>query len=933
MELDGYAVEGEVGRGGMGCVLRARDRDGRLVAMKLLIRPGARQVVDRFAREARLGGALGEAEGFVPLLAAGVSSRGPYLVMPFLAGGTLRQRLAPGPLPVAEGVTLGQALAGAIGRAHARGIVHRDLKPENILFAEDGRPFIADLGLAKHFDAAAPGASQSVALSRTGELRGTLGYAAPEQLRDASTVGPPADVFALGVLLYEALAGEHPFRGESVPETIGRTLAGRARPLRRVRPDVPGHVALAIDRAIAVSPAERWPDGAGFAAALEGAAGGGPRRRPAGLAVVAGMIVVGAAGLAWLSYGRTAPRSGHGDAAEPTTPPLGAPAAASPSAAAPRPPAPYPSETRTLRRIEAHGTGRWNLLAGAHSARATPDGERLLVAESQGWIELVDLRTGLAAWCARSPGPDAAALAVSPDGRVGAAASEQSLRLFDVADGAPRAELALGTSARGLAFSPDGAALAVAAADGLVVVDVAPARVRARSAGPGLRAVAWLPDGSALVAGGEAGELRLFTTKATALGEPSTQGPKAIECLALVGDRRVVSGTVDGTLAWWDLVHGPGSAPRLAFVRAVDAHRGEVRALAATPDGRRVVSGGGDDAVHVWSPDDGRLVASLEGVHRMATGVAIAADGSAVWSTDYAERLRGWRVADGRRLDAEEGHTSGVSGLALLPSGGLLSAAHDETVRLWPPDDGTKEVRRLAVPGGVFGFALTPDGRHVVAGSSEAESLVLDLADGSARPFPVRWALAAAVSRDGRSFATGALNGHVRLWSLDDGQEVAFWAGHPREVTGLVYGEGRVYTTGLDGTLRDWDLGGGFGNRTLLSGPPLHALAAAPDVHLVLCGGDDGRVTVCDADAPQVLRTIACGGPVRALAVTPDGRLAASASDDGVVRLFEPASGEERDRLDLGPCRDVPWALSLTPDGRGLLVGTARGVVLRYTSR
>src|SRR5205085_12307192 len=98
--------------------------------------------------------ALGEAEGFVPILGAGVTPEGaPYLAMPLVRGGTLRARLQRGPLGLEASVVLACTLAAALARAHARGIVHRDLKPENILFTEDGRPLVADLGLAKHFGA------------------------------------------------------------------------------------------------------------------------------------------------------------------------------------------------------------------------------------------------------------------------------------------------------------------------------------------------------------------------------------------------------------------------------------------------------------------------------------------------------------------------------------------------------------------------------------------------------------------------------------------------------------------------------------------------------------------------------------------------------------------------------------------------------------
>src|SRR5262249_41050417 len=155
--------------------------------------------------------AFGEEDGFVPLLDEGTSEEGPFLVMPFLAGGTLRDKLREGPLKVGAALDLGVALAAALGRAHARGVVHRDLKPENVLYARDAdgreRPLVADLGLAKHFDRDVHGATASVSLSTHGSFRGTAGYMAPEQMADAKSVGPEADVFALGAILYECLAG------------------------------------------------------------------------------------------------------------------------------------------------------------------------------------------------------------------------------------------------------------------------------------------------------------------------------------------------------------------------------------------------------------------------------------------------------------------------------------------------------------------------------------------------------------------------------------------------------------------------------------------------------------------------------------------------------------------------------------------------------
>ncbi len=272
MKIGPYEVLSELGRGGMGVVQRVRAPGGEELALKLLLQVDA-ETLGRFERERRLIGTFTAHDGFVPLVDAGTSPAGPYLVMPLLTGGTLRDRLRKGRLAIDEALALGRALAAALGRAHERGIVHRDLKPENILFDGDGRgsrtprPLIADLGLAKHFDRSASGAS--VSLSRTGILAGTPGYLAPEQMDDSKHVGPQADVFALGAIVYECLAGEPPFQGAGPSAKLANTARGKVRPLREVRPEIPASIALVVHRALAARPEERFSSGLELLHALE----------------------------------------------------------------------------------------------------------------------------------------------------------------------------------------------------------------------------------------------------------------------------------------------------------------------------------------------------------------------------------------------------------------------------------------------------------------------------------------------------------------------------------------------------------------------------------------------------------------------------------------------------------------------------------------
>jgi serine/threonine protein kinase/regulator of sirC expression with transglutaminase-like and TPR domain len=306
MWIGSYEVVSTLGQGGMGVVYGARSLEGRDVAIKVL-RQSAPETLVRFGRERRLLASLGEAQGFVALLDAGSSEGGPYLVMPLVPGGTLRERLEHGPLGIDEALALGVRLASALGEAHGRGIVHRDMKPENILFTADGLPLIADLGLAKHFDPGAPGASQSVSVSEHGVFRGTAGYMAPEQMADAKSVGPPADVFSLGAILYECLAGKPPFLGESPLEVLTRVSDGKVKPLREHRADVPASLALVVERALAPAVPDRFPHGSALAGAL-GAPRPRPRRRLLALAVLVATGVLAAA----LLLGRSRPASRPG---------------------------------------------------------------------------------------------------------------------------------------------------------------------------------------------------------------------------------------------------------------------------------------------------------------------------------------------------------------------------------------------------------------------------------------------------------------------------------------------------------------------------------------------------------------------------------------------------------------------------------------------
>jgi tetratricopeptide (TPR) repeat protein len=285
MRVGAYELLEELGRGGMGVVHRARSPKGAVVAVKLLVTLGPEELL-RFERERRLLTSLGAREGFVPLVDAGRDESGrPFLVMPFLEGGTLEAKLG-NPWPVAAARELGVALARAVGNAHRLGIVHRDLKPRNVLLDREGRPFVADLGLARHRSATRnlPG-TESVEITERGQLLGTPGYMAPEQAEEAEA-GPAADVFAVGVILHEALTGKKPWEGKTTLEYLALIHRG-GDPSPGGRPaGVDERTWSVLRRALTRDPEARFKDGdeLAVALALTGVKATPPRRRSALLA-------------------------------------------------------------------------------------------------------------------------------------------------------------------------------------------------------------------------------------------------------------------------------------------------------------------------------------------------------------------------------------------------------------------------------------------------------------------------------------------------------------------------------------------------------------------------------------------------------------------------------------------------------------------------
>ena len=247
----------EVGRGGMGVVFEAwrRPQDER-VAVKWLRRPPGeaedREVLARFKREVRLQASLGDYPGVVKVLdVRELPSGEPFCVQEFVDGCSLRDALRLG-LPRLDALRIVARLARAIAYAHGKGVVHRDLKPANVLLTSDGALRLTDFGISK---ALAP--TGSAKLTGLDVLLGTPGFMAPEQIESASAAGPPADVFSLGAILYQALTGQLPVKGERVAEALRSVVRGDYDPPRKLDPTIDPQLEELCRSALSLLPALR----------------------------------------------------------------------------------------------------------------------------------------------------------------------------------------------------------------------------------------------------------------------------------------------------------------------------------------------------------------------------------------------------------------------------------------------------------------------------------------------------------------------------------------------------------------------------------------------------------------------------------------------------------------------------------------------------
>jgi WD40 repeat protein len=913
-----YRVLSLLGQGGMGSVWLAERADGlfaRQVALKL-VHPVlvGRQVTERFAREREILASLSH-PNIARLFDAGLTDDGqPFLALQYVAGKPITTYCDERQLTLQERLQLFLQVLSAVQYAHAHLIIHRDLKPSNILVTAEGEVQLLDFGIAKLLTA---GEARETELTHLGGRALTPDYAAPEQIA-GGPITTAVDVYALGVILYELLSGERPYRlkrdsrGALEEAILAADLVAPSRvaPSERAaqaRGTTPARLIKALrgdldtiaTKALKKSPAERYATANAFGEDVARFLRGDvvvarrdsvayrafkfARRHRVGISAVSILIVTLAAGLAATTYEAKVAATQRDAALEAQRRSLTQTAAARlkdgdiPSALtiirevllAPRTATARPLSSEAARVFQEARASDAQLLAlightdWVRSAAFSPDGRRIVTASQDTTARIWDANTGYEVAQLRGHTDRVGGAAFSPDGsRIVTASADRTVRVWDAATGRETLVLRGHTAGvRSAEFSPDGRQIVTASGDHTARIwDAVTAREGVRLLGHTDRVTAarFSPDGS-----------------------------------------RIITGSFDKTARIWDATSGR----ELVLLRG---HSDLVTDAEFAPDGRHVITTSYDKTARIWDAKDGRKIMQLAGHSGQVWSANYSQDGSRVVTSADDKTARIWDMATGRQLALLSGHTDLVETARFSPDGRrVVTASNDRTARIWDVVPNQQIMVLSGHTGAVQSASFSPDGQHLVTASSDKTSRIWDAATGREEKVlggHPDWVASAAFSADGRRVVTASYDRTARVWDVVGGQMVAQMVGHTEMLGSAVFSPdgSRVATASDDKTARVWDATTGH-QLLILRGHADRVWSAAfsGDGQHIVTASADKTVRIWDALTGRESALLRGHGDLVSSAIfSPDGRRIVTASADHTARIWDASEGGELQRLD-----------------------------------
>jgi WD40 repeat protein/serine/threonine protein kinase len=935
-EVPGYELYDVLGRGGMGIVFRGRHlRLDRLIALKMMLAGVYAGPVElkRFEREAQIIASLCHPH-IVQVFDVGDVAGRPFYAMELISGGSLASTLTGTPQSIHDSAVLISQLAGAIDLAHRNGITHRDIKPGNILLAGDGVAKISDFGLAFQTDGRT---DPTFATARFG----TPSYMAPEQaLGEISSIGPAADIYSLGAVLYELLTGRPPARLEvaliparldsKIPRDLRaiclkclereprqryRTANDLSEDLQRFLNHVPV-LARPVTRRVRL---QRWIQ----------------RNRSTSVALLfAGLLllllVVGsvwsAAHFRELARDNGQLANDNGKLAR--------------QSQAERDKAISAEQRESNLRQKSEASDQVHLrdlyiaeMTLAAQASVLPGGIARVADLLSHWTQTPqDLRDWewyyLNSLCHRDiqtfPVHLRGVLAVawSPDGaKLASAGADSTICIIDRLGGMPQHRL-IGHKREvfALAWSHDGTRLASASWDHCVKIwDAVTGKHLLDCTGHTTEAhcVAWSADDRLLASGAKHGVVRIWDSVTGQLrGELSGHTDAVVGVAWSPDGLSLATASHDFTVRLWSPVD-------YSERRVLRGHTNWVNAIVWSPDGSKCGSASNDQTVRLWDPDTGTEAVQFKGHTQGVKSLSWSPHGQRIATASDDLSVRLWSI-DGSEILKVVGHTAALTGVAWSPDGTeVASSSYDGSIKLWKTGLPSDAPLPLTQHGNLEQVIWNPAGSRRLATCWSEGVVEICERDGD-DPVTLRvndsYLRSAAWSQDGKQFATGSADGFVRIWDLKSPEKPSLTFGSGSEVLAVSWNPAgnRLAAAGLDRQVIVRDMGSGQERRwTTGHIDRITSICWHPDKELLATGSQDGTIKIWNVSTEkQILSYEQHRSSIVSMAWNPDGKWIASASVSPSIHLWDTQSGELVKTLQghTANASQLTW----NPDGRRL---------------